>query len=395
MENGFVRKMSGLEAFFVDLDACGCNMTIHFCLELNRKPNVDRLRMAMKQIMKTHEGINVRFYRNAWYVSSYVHDCPVIDVEGEDLSNYKPSRLDFRQSSVDLKILHATLSDKWYICFDFFHGAVDGRSGMQFVYDFFDVLNNRQFPEPDFGFSAKSLVHDGEKSDKKHRPAFTVFPKCRPSRWRTRRGGEDKTAIISHNGKIRSTAAHYSDIIGRLFGNKSAKMIIPVDVRRHADNCGKAMYGNLFVPMFLEAKSCASWKEMHGEIIGFAKHKPYLMSVEKKLDIYSKIPTYLRQTVIRGALPLVMGSKKFIYCALVSALGAIDSDRLICKDFAVKDYNVTFVSFPFTAFSVISLQYMGRTNTTVCWNSGRVPDRAARILMRRINECMNRHTALG
>ena len=67
-----------------------------------------------------------------------------------------------------------------------------------------------------------------------------------------------------------------------------------------------------------------------------------------------------------------MSSKKFIYCALVSSLGKIDSERLTSSAFNVKDYLVTFDSFPFTAFSVITLQFKDKTNTSVSWHSGRV-----------------------
>ena len=63
--------------------------------------------------------------------------------------------------------------------------------------------------------------------------------------------------------------------------------------------------------------------------------------------------------------------------------------------FNVLDYTVTFVSFPFTAFTVISLQFKGRTNTTVSWHSGRVPEETANILMEDITERMNSHVVPG
>ena len=159
MGNGFIRKPSGLEAFFIDLDAGGCNMTFHFYLELDRKPNVERLREAMRRMVSTRKGINMRLYRNAWYVSSYEHTCPIVEVEDKDLDSYKPCRLNYHRNTIDLKVIHATLSDTWYLCFDFFHGIMDGRSGIQFVYDFFDILNDRRVSDPTFDLSACELVH--------------------------------------------------------------------------------------------------------------------------------------------------------------------------------------------------------------------------------------------
>ena len=78
MIEGFIRKPTGIEAFFIDLDAGGCNMTFHFYLKLDKKPDPERLKAAMKQILSTHQGINMKFYKDAWYASSYSHECPII-----------------------------------------------------------------------------------------------------------------------------------------------------------------------------------------------------------------------------------------------------------------------------------------------------------------------------
>ena len=83
-----------------------------------------------------------------------------------------------------------------------------------------------------------------------------------------------------------------------------------------------------------------------------------------------------------------MASKRFIYCALVSPLGKIESNKLQSKNFKVDDVNVTIVSFPFTAFTVISLEYNEHTNVTVAWHSGRVPESVANRLIDRIDDCI-------
>ena len=391
MTEGFIRKPTGIEAFFIDLDAGGCNMTFHFYLKLDKKPDPERLKAAMKQILSTHQGINMKFYKDAWYASSYSHECPIVEINDSDLSSYTPCRLDYHQNTVDLKILHANVSDTWYLCFDFFHGVADGRSGMQFIYAFFDVLNNREVLEPEFKLDPCELINtDAKKTEKHcHGSTFTVIPQCAPAHWNAIKKGEDKTMILSHDGSLKGISAHHSAIVSGLFGKKSSKMIIPVDIRRHADTQDKAMYGNLFVPMFLETSALSASSEIHNEIIKFVKEKSLLMKIAKKLNIYCIFPTKLRQTVIRGAIPLVMGSKKFIYCALVSALGTVDSTRLTCEDFAVNDYAATFVSFPFTAFTVISVQFDGHTNTTVSWHSGRVPLSTVDTLVCKLDECMN------
>ena len=387
MREEFVRKPSGIEAFFIDLDACGCNMTFHFYLEVDKEPNVDLLNTAMQRMLETHYGINMKFYRNAWYSSCYVPKCRVIEVEGIDVTACKSCRLDFRKHTVALNVLHLAKTEAWYLCFDFFHGVADGLSGVQFVNNFFDVLNGRELPDVDFTVKNYSLVEDnGVESWNGEHQAFTVLPKCEPAGWSTRKDGAAATAVITSAKPIRCVAARFSEIIGSYFSGKSAKMIVPVNVRKYVDklNAAKTMFGNLFVPMLVDVKSCKSWSHLHNKIMEFVKHKSHLKKVAKNLRIYTRFPTRLRQAVIRRAIPIVMSSKKFIYCALVSSLGKIDSERLTSSVFNVKDYLVTFDSFPFTAFSVITLQFKDNTNTSVSWHSGRVADNIANSVIKDI-----------
>lgn len=389
MDNGFIRKPSGLEAFFTDLDAGGSNMTIHFYLELTQKPDVDRLRESMRKLLGTHTGANMRFYKNAWYAVSHDCECPVIEVEGRDLSAYTPARLDFHTKTVDLKVLHATTSDAWYLCFDFFHGVMDGRSAVQFVYDFFDVLNDREYLEPEFKLNAYDIMKSKRKAeDHKVHNAFTVFSKCAPSQWRGKKRGRDKTITVSHQKTVRGISAHYARTISTLFKKKSTKMIIPVDVRRYMGEEDKNLYGNLFVPLLLETAKFPTWAETQDEIWHFVKHRTQIRALAKQFDIYRRIPIKPRQFVIRKAIPWVMSRKKFVYCALVSSIGAINSEKLSCDAFSVKDCSVAFISFPFAAFSIVSIQYDGRTNTSISWHSGRVPQKTVNELVKAINECM-------
>ena len=391
MKEGFVRKPSGLEAFFIDLDQCGCNMTFHFYLKLDKRPCHVELNDVMRQMIDTHKGINMKFYRNAWYSSSYIPECRVLEVEGNGIENYEPSRLDFHSHTVALNILHVTQNDVWYLCFDFFHGVADGMSGVQFVYDFFDLLNGRRLPQIAF------TVSEGEQGNRREwsdgRPDFTVFPKCQPLNWITHKEGEARTAILRCERSIHYAAARFSEVIGKYFVDKSAKMIIPVNIRRYTEASAEnnALFGNLFVPMLLDVKSYSSWEGIHKKIIDSVKRKPLLMAMAKKFNVYRKFPTKLRQFVIRKAIPIVMRNKKFIYCALVSTLGRIDSERLMCDAFKVVDYNVTFESFPFTAFSIITLQFNENANTSVSWHSGRVPEKIAENLVRDIAGCLDRH----
>ena len=386
----FFRKPSGLEAFFIDLDECGCNMTFHFYLKLNKEPSVEEINIALRRVLETHSGLNLKYVNDEWHKSDYIPECDVRHIDGADLYSYKPTRIDFRKHTIAANILHMVNKDEWHLCFDFFHGAVDGRSGIQFIYDFFDILNGNQLIKNEFGLSDRDIVSTDDKTiENPKKIPFTVFPKCNSAELEPRKNGEASFHVMKHDVCVRSLAAKLSWAVGQCFSKKSAKMIIPVDVRRFAGNKEKAFYGNLFIPAFVDVATLNTVDELRGEIVDYVKQQPLLNRIAKNLSIYSKISPKIRKMIISFFIPIVMSNKRFIYCALVSPLGVIDSQRLVSENIKVEDVSVTFATFPFTAFNVISLQYDGHTKTTVAWNKGRVSDKTASKLICNIENCMS------
>lgn len=384
----FFRRLSGLEAFFIDLDECGCNMTFHFYLKLDKEPSVNEINRALKRVIETHRGLNLMYQNDRWYLSDFIPECEVRHIDGADLYKHKASHLDFHKHTIAVNILHVERKDEWYLCFDFFHGAVDGRSGIQFVYDFFDILNGKDLTVNEFSLSDCDIVDTDEKiADKPKRIPFTVLPKCGTTGIEPCSDGEANFHVMRHEICVRSLAAKLSWSVRQCFGNKSAKMIIPIDIRRYAGNEEKAFYGNLFVPAFVDAAMLKNVDDLHKEIVRYVKQKPLLLKIASSLLFYSKIPAGLRRAVISFFMPIVLKNKRFIYCALVSPLGVIDSQRLITENFKVEDVTVTFATFPFTAFNVISLQYDGHTKTTVAWNTGRVSEKTVSNLICNIENC--------
>lgn len=388
MESSFIRKTSGAESFFIDLEECNCNMTFHYYLKLDRQPDLSELNATFAKVLATHSGINLRYRNDAWYKSDFIPECIVKDIDCEDIYSYKPTRLNHRKQTIGLNLLHMTVTDTWYLCFDFFHGAVDGRSGVFFIYEFFSVLNGNEPSNCEFKLRDKDIIET--KIRGKHRTNnynFTVIPECDPDNWQPSKSGEVKTYVWSHNVCASSLSSKLSLAVGKCF-NKSAKMIIPIDIRRYSEDQEKVLFGNLFVPVFIDANTLRKADEIKDDIVNYVRHQPLLQAITKHLSIYTKFPSKIRRAVIRFFLPMVMSSKKFIYCALVSPIGHIDSEKLKNDKFNVEDVNVTFISFPFTAFSVISVQYDGHTNTTVAWDSGRVPQNTANKLIENIDCCL-------
>lgn len=388
MEQGFIRKPSGLESFFIDLDDCGCNMTIHYFLKVSRQPSLPLLNQAMQKSLETHNGMNLRYYKKAWYSSEELPECQVADVECEDIHTYNPVALDFRRNTLSLDLLHMITTDEWFMRFNFFHGAVDGRSCLQFIYDYFSILNG-QLP----GANSFSLL-DYELVTTDHRRAtadlgrVSLWPTCKPKDWQPISEGEDRTHVFKTDSCSRSLATKISRAVASCFTTQRAQMLIPVDVRRYAGEQNKNLFGNLIVPIFVDANTSRNSDDLRSEIISYVKDKRLLAPIAEFLNLYNLIPAKLRLSILRMLIPLVMASRKFICCALVSPIGEVQKDKLISPHFNAEDVSVTFVSFPFTAFTVTCLQFDGHTNTTVSWHSGRVPEETAQTLIESLDQCM-------
>lgn len=377
----YLRKPSCLESFFIDLDDCGCNMTFHYYLQLDCKPDLQLLDQTMQSMLTTtHTGINLKYQNNSWYLSDYISGVEVIEANCDDVYSLEAHRLDCRKHTVSLSVIH-TCSDLWFLCFDFFHGAVDGRSGVQFIYDFFAALNGNDNKSSEFALMDSDLVPVKKKSKKLPIP---YWPSCTLKKGLTVGKGEDQTLLLRTMSCTKSLAAKLSNAVASCFSER-AKMIIPVDVRRYLPT-KKALFGNLIVPIFVDANTNRRIEDLRSEILSYVKDKSLLSAGLNSLFFYNKISPKFRVAVLRRVIPLVMASKKFICCALVSPVGEIKSENLISPTFSATDVVVTFVSFPFTAFTVASVQFKGQTNTTISWHSGRVSQEVANNLAHSIEE---------
>ena len=379
-----IRKPKGLESFFIDLAYGGCDMTIRVYLRLNKKPSQEKINKAVNTVLKSHIGTNLKYKRNAWYSAEYTHKCRVYELsDKQDPYTYKTAPVDYLSNTISHDFLH-TPGDDWYICFGFFHGAIDGRSAVQFVYNFFEALNGEKEFKNEYCLSPHELVdYDENDLTLERKNVFTVLPGCKPLSWIPKEMGDEKCFVLRSESCVSAVAARVSSNIGKLFTEKSAKMFIPVDVRRYYDG-EEFLMGNIFIPLFIEGKRGKRLEDVRSEIVECVKSKKHLTKIARRLTLYNVIPPFIRSRMIKFLIPVVMGSKKFIYSALVSSIGKIDSERLKSNDLFVKDVAVTFISFPFAAFSAISVQYDGHTNTTISWNSGRVPEKTAHRLIGKI-----------
>ena len=382
-----LRKPSSLESFYIDLDACGCNMTFHYFLQLDRKPSLRLLNQTLRKLLTTtHREINLKFRELAWHLSDYISPVKVEEMKDDDVCNSHPPRLDYQKHTLALNVLH-TRADQWFLRFDFFHGAVDGRSGIQFIYDFFTVLNGKNTRDSEFTRMDSDLVPLKQTKGPKKLP-IPCWPVHQLKRGLVLGDGSDQTRLVRTMTRTKSLASKLSNAVATCFRER-AKMIIPVDVRRYSQD-KKSLFGNLIVPIFVDANTNRRIEDLRSEILNYVKDSSLLSAVLNSLSFYNKIKPGLRVAILRRLIPMVMASKKFICCALVSPVGEVKSEKLITPSFSVKDVIVSFVSFPFTAFTVASVQFDDHTNTTVPWHSGRVSPETAGNLIQSIDE--NLHT---
>lgn len=385
MEKTFRRKATAMESFFMDLDDGGCNMTIRFFLQLDRQPALALLDDAMQSMLRSHPSVNLKYQNRVWRISREVAPCRVIEADTEDVYNAATTKLDFRRQTLALNVIH-TKNDSWFLRFEFFHGAMDARSGIQFIYDFFATLNGKQTEAAEFSLRDRDLIP--RRYSRCKLAPIPSWPKCSLKDGKPTGREEEKTVMLRTEAVATSMAARLAGAVGQCFQGR-APMVIPVDVRRFSTE-QKNLYGNLFVPIIVDANSDRPIEQLRSEISAKARKKQHLSAILNSIGFYRAVPERLRKFAVRHMVHGLGMYPQFVCCALVSPLGRLEEERLQAEAFRVVDAAAICDAFPVCAFTVGAVQYGEHTNTTIAWNTGRVPRETVEKLMHTIDHTIGR-----
>lgn len=385
MASDFVRNPTCIECLYMDIDDCGYNMTFGYVLTLNEKPLLSMLNEAFAKTAASLDGVNLKFKRNAWYKSDFLPECTVRELEGEDLTAYKMTKINYRTHTVMLSVLHLADKDKWFLCFEFFHGAVDGRCALEFIYDFFAVINWKTPPKRTFSVVDMDIISQNE--DKKQKTQ--IFPLCALESPRAPKSGQENTRIIKTECAPSHLSSKLCNAVAQSFTADKALMMIPVDIRKYAEGDSNALFGNFVLPLFVDASKKKPLAELQSEISRKVNGKYVLSSSIAKFFNYNARPKSFRKSMLESLISLAAEGERFPVCALVSSIGTVNESALSAKGLKVLDMDVFFEPMPFLAFTVISVKFDGHTSTSVGWHSGKVSKAVANEVVKSIENTLS------
>ena len=373
MNPRFVRRRSCIEALFTDFHDTGLNMTFRYYLRLDRMPQVSILEQMLGDALVAHPDVNLRLHKGAWYRSDFLPPCDTREV-GADVCEDAPDRLDFRKHTLAMHLLH-TPSDDWYLAFDFFHGVVDGRSALHFLYGFFRA-EGVATEASDGSLTHVSLLPGREAGRRPFRVPW--MPLVRAKDWQPRAKGSYRTVSVTGAACPRGASERLTRRVGACFCGKRATTVIPIDLRPFGQK-DVFLLGNLILPVLTDPFRYEQG-QLQSRLREDARDWALHAGTSAGIAFYGRLPRWLTRMGLRMTMPIFQRIPRFVCAGVVSPVGTVAHQRLRCPHFAAVDMLAAFTATPLNAFTVVSLQFDGHSSTTVSWHSGRVPDHVARKL---------------
>lgn len=370
MKRSYVRRPSANELMFIDMAKLGNDVNEYFLLELDCKPPLEILNQALDTLMKTHSSINLCYRKGRWYPSTVTPHIEAVSVPEDK----KVTECMIVPSDPFSHTFSATLFEeangKCTLCFNVFHGAADGRSVIQLIYDFIAVLNHRAPTDGDFHRNDRTIVGQYPVRYTK----IPVKPRCIADGWTPGECGAfaiDRIQVPTATGSI---AARLSAAATSMFRPDCRLVMLPVDLRRYDHKPHKFLYGNLILPIYLQAGQDVD--TIANEIRYRVQRREALSVSTSFLWGYGLLPDRMRQQIVKQLLIKLWKVPEFQVCAVISNVGRIDTARLENPYFRIQNVSASLGCSYYSGFNVVSTVFGDHTTVSFTWQEGKVPPEA-------------------
>ena len=383
LKKEFARKVSDIEKFYISLAECGINTTIRCLIKTDKRPPAEIIVAAAKSALRNCKGINLKYKRGKWFFSDKIPEYISYRAYCDNVSDSPVSFLNYREYTLRVSEIHHIKTDTYYISVECFHGACDGMSLLNFVYELFAAMDDKKTERfccnlTDWDIVKGNFVKNGEKLPLKPlcaaKESFDTKFDLPGSFWAT-----PKFSSWNTSGKI-------SYAISQCFLSPAIVMI-PVDIRKYCE-FNEYPIGNLALPVILDCGG-KSKDDISCEIMEKLKNKAPLSKNMAKNPILRITPSFLLNFAVYKYLNYLEKSKDHVFCALVSHLGKIDSKRLENRYFEATDIVFQLECMPFFAFSVVSAEFNKKLNVICCYDKGRVSPKTVEMLYENFNKYLD------
>ena len=171
LKKEFARKVSDIERFYISLAECGINTTIRCLIKTDKRPPAEIIVAAAKSALRNCKGVNLKYKRGKWFFSDKIPEYLSYRAYCDNVSDSPVSFLNYREYTLRVSEIHHIKTDTYYISVECFHGACDGMSLLNFVYELFAAMDDKKTERfccnlTDWDIVKGNFVKNGENTDK-------------------------------------------------------------------------------------------------------------------------------------------------------------------------------------------------------------------------------------
>ncbi|MCB0851965.1 MAG: acyl carrier protein [Bacteroidetes bacterium] len=144
--------------------------------------------------------------------------------------------------------------------------------------------------------------------------------------------------------------------------NQSARMLIPVDLRRH--EVVENMAANLSLPIYLKIDPGQTWNEVQGNLLGaLAENKELAAESMENFGLFA--PDFVLEGLMKYVIKQAGRKNRYPMSGFLSDVGVWDLETISTSDFEANDVITLPVFVPLAPFSVNVLHHSGGTRMSV------------------------------
>lgn len=364
----WVRKATCIEKLYVALADNGNSPTFRYLVRVDRELPIAEIDAAVKAAVSNCPAANLKYRNNSWFFADYLPEFAVVDAYEEDVIEHPISYVDCRKHTLAVSGIRHVKTDTYYIAVEFFHGACDGLSALNFIYDIFAALDNRALTKYSWDVTDIQVVNEYATQHTEKPDLVTACELKTPApiagETTNETAGITQVTIPYRAGGI---SGKLSCALSQVFTNKRAKVMIPVNMRAYVDNNKDKdtfMFGNLASALF-----CQCGGKSQNQILGDIKNKlATRAALSRRTTEFRAIRAsslFLLRWVVRMYETFWNRKNRYALSGMISHLGPVDQTRLQNPHVNVTDMYCHLNYFPLCGFVLVSICFGDKLNVSI------------------------------
>ncbi|MFJ1703812.1 amino acid adenylation domain-containing protein [Kitasatospora sp. NPDC088346] len=372
------RPVSATEWLYLGAHRLGSAMVLQLVVEGDGDPDPERLRAALAAAADACPGSRLVRRGRRWVDSGSPPQLRVApDGSGPDAAlrtgtAWLEDPLDLRRGPGCEVLLLPGAAGATSLVFRAFHGVMDGHGALLWMAEVFRALRG----EP--ARPARSPVTDAgllaEVGATGRRPALLLDQRAPLTAGPAGTAGRPESLWRRHTlpGRHHALTARLARAVADATGAPRARVMVPVDLRRHHE--GEPATGNLTLPVFLDLAGGESWPAAQAQLLrALADRRELAGGFESAL---ARLPLPAAAGLLRAGRAVSLRRDRHLASAVVSHLGRVSPAECSGAGFTGRTVYALPVHAPLVPVSCVAVELPDRTELTVGFQGG--PGLAAR-----------------